>query len=185
MTTGQRHSTQVALALIVVVSVACARLAKFSYEDRLAIVVATSDKVCVSAKGTSFKPGKPVRLIDPGAQKSWSAVVESGAEPCEPAVSDVALRAARVQITGDQPPPFIGMAIADPRQISFDVTDGAVAADIDGDGQREFFRSCTSVEGVHLTVWSGAPLTGQRRWHAYHYVGYDLVPSCTPAEIGG
>jgi phage terminase large subunit-like protein len=90
-----------------------------------------------------------------------------------------------VRVTGEQPAPFICVAVQAPRASSFEATNGVLTADLDGDGQREFFRSCTSVEGVHLTVWSGAPLTGQRRWHAYHYVGYDMVPSCTPAEIGG
>jgi hypothetical protein len=72
-----------------------------------------------------------------------------------------------------------------PRASSFEVIGGVAAADLDGDGQREFIRSCTSAEGVHLNVWSGAPVSGPRRWHAYHYVGYDMVPSCTPGEIGG
>jgi hypothetical protein len=171
--------------------VACAACGKapkgqpFSYEDRVAIAVASTDKVCVSARGGSFKPGDEVRLIDPATQKSWPAVVEPAAEPCEPSISDVPLRAARVRVTGEQPPPFVGIAISNPRVSSFGVTGVAVAADIDGDSQQEYFRSCTSTEGVHLTVWSGTALTGQRRWHAYHYLGYDMVPSCTSAEIGG
>jgi len=173
---------------IVLAGAACAKApdaAPFSFEDSIGTVVGGGDKVCVSTKSGSFKSGDQVQLVDPGTQKSWPAVVESSAEPCEPSISDVPLRVARVRVTGEQPPPFVGMAISSSRASSFSVNDGAVAADIDGDGQREYFRSCTSTEGVHLTVWSGAALTGQRRWHAYHYVGYDMVPSCTPAEIGG
>jgi hypothetical protein len=185
---GNDQVTRLVLALIVASSFACARSPKaehFSYDDRVAIAVGGSDKVCVSVKGSLFKPGDEVRLLDPGSQKSWPAVVEPLADPCEPSVSDVPLRAVRVRVTGEQPAPFIGVAVLGPRASSFEATNGVLTADLDGDGQREFFRSCTSVEGVHLTVWSGAPLTGQRRWHAYHYVGYDMVPSCTPAEIGG
>jgi hypothetical protein len=55
---------------------------------------------------------------------------------------------------------------------------GKVQVDLDGDGRREFFRDCTSNEGIHLTVWSGKPLSGKRRWHFYYYLGYDVVPSC-------
>lgn len=185
---GNDRCSRALLALIVAAGAACGKSSRpqhFSYEDRIAIVVAGSDKVCVSAKGALFKPGDDVRLVDPGMQKSWPAVVETATEPCEASVSDVPLRAIRVKVTGDQPPPFIGVAIQVPRGSKFDVINGAVVTDLDGDGQREFFRSCTSAEGVHLTVWSGAALTGQRRWHAYHYVGYDMVPSCTAAEIGG
>jgi len=39
-------------------------------------------------------------------------------------------------------------------------------------------RSCTSREGVHLTVWAGTPLKSQRLWHQYYYLGYDVEPSC-------
>jgi hypothetical protein len=186
VTTGK--ASRVLVALILAAANACARASKadaFSYEDRIAIAVASNGQTCVSTKGGSFKPGDEVRLVDPATQKEWTAVVESPSEPCEPSVSDVPLRAVRVRVTGELPAPFIGVAIQAPRGSSFEVSNGAVAADLDGDGQREFFRSCTSVEGVHVTVWSGAPLTGQRRWHAYHYVGYDMVPSCTPSEIGG
>ena len=43
-------------------------------------------------------------------------------------------------------------------------------------------RSCTSSEGLHLTVWSGVPLKTRRLWHAYWYLGYDVKPNCRPAD---
>jgi hypothetical protein len=55
---------------------------------------------------------------------------------------------------------------------------GLVSLDLDGDGRREYFRKCTSSEGVHLTVWSGRPLESKRRWHYYYYLRYDVVPTC-------
>ena len=58
------------------------------------------------------------------------------------------------------------------------VQGGKAGIDLDGDGRREFFRDCTSNEGLHLTVWSGKPLFGKRRWHFYYYLGYDVMPSC-------
>jgi hypothetical protein len=44
-------------------------------------------------------------------------------------------------------------------------------------------RSCTSQEGLHLTAWSGTPLTSQRLWHQYYYLGYDVEPSCDDREV--
>jgi hypothetical protein len=44
------------------------------------------------------------------------------------------------------------------------------------------FRSCASEEGIHATAWSGTPLIGARRWHAYYYLGYDVDPNCSPAD---
>jgi hypothetical protein len=43
-------------------------------------------------------------------------------------------------------------------------------------------RSCTSSEGLHLTLWDGEPLESNRVWHAYHYLGYDVTPNCLPAD---
>jgi len=65
---------------------------------------------------------------------------------------------------------------------AFSAAGGVVSADVDGDGRRAYFRSCASAEGLHLTVWSDAPL-GRRRFHAYHYLGYDVDPSCTQADV--
>lgn len=56
--------------------------------------------------------------------------------------------------------------------------------DLDGDGTLEHFRSCTSSEGIHLTIWAPPkPLVGKRLWHAYYYLGYDTQPSCKPADV--
>ena len=54
----------------------------------------------------------------------------------------------------------------------------SVQGDLDHDGTPEVFRLCTSSEGLHLTVWSGDPLKGIRRWHRYYYLGYDVEPTC-------
>ena len=65
---------------------------------------------------------------------------------------------------------------------AFSAMRGLLSADLDGDGRRAYFRSCASAEGLHLTVWSDAPL-GRRRFHAYHYLGYDVDPNCTEADV--
>jgi hypothetical protein len=44
-------------------------------------------------------------------------------------------------------------------------------------------RSCTSYEGLHLTVWTGAPLKSRRLWHEYYYLGFDVEPSCEDEDI--
>jgi hypothetical protein len=39
-------------------------------------------------------------------------------------------------------------------------------------------RRHASYEGLHLAVWAGTPLTSQRLWHQFYYLGYDVEPSC-------
>jgi hypothetical protein len=60
-----------------------------------------------------------------------------------------------------------------------------MAVDVDNDGRQEFFRSCSSAEGIHFTVWSGKPLEGARRWHQYYYLGYDVAADCTQQDFQG
>lgn len=43
-------------------------------------------------------------------------------------------------------------------------------------------RSCTSSEGLHFTLWAGEPLKSTRLWHMYYYLGYDVEPTCQPAD---
>jgi hypothetical protein len=61
--------------------------------------------------------------------------------------------------------------------------DGIARADLDGDGKLEAARVCTSSEGLHLTLWTGAPLAGVRRWHRYHYLGMDVEANCTERDV--
>jgi hypothetical protein len=56
-------------------------------------------------------------------------------------------------------------------------------ADLDNDRQPEYFSSCASTEGIHFSVWTGKPVIGKLRWHQYYYLGYDITPTCTPAEL--
>jgi hypothetical protein len=57
-----------------------------------------------------------------------------------------------------------------------------IGADLDHNGRIEFFRSCTSSEGVHITIWTGKPLEGTRRWHGYYALSYDVDADCTEAD---
>jgi hypothetical protein len=65
----------------------------------------------------------------------------------------------------------IGIAVIKPKR-KVTVVKGLATADLDGDGKLEYFRGCMSSEGEHLTVWTGEPLKGKRRFHAYLYLNY-------------
>jgi hypothetical protein len=60
-----------------------------------------------------------------------------------------------------------------------------VQADLDQNGKFETFRACSADDGIHLTVWSGAPLDGTLLWHGHYYEASNpgLGPACTPKEI--
>ncbi len=66
----------------------------------------------------------------------------------------------------------------------FTTAPAGVKADLEGQGAAFTFRVCTSREGLHFTVWRGAPLTGPRVWHRYYELGYELQESCEPEDTG-
>jgi len=78
---------------------------------------------------------------------------------------------------------WVGIGIVDPGKIA--IISGTASSDLNGDGRKEYFRSCTSTEGVHLTIWTGKPLTGNRIWHQYYYLGYDTEPTCRKKDYEG
>ena len=64
-------------------------------------------------------------------------------------------------------------------QMAGSVDSTGVSVRVPGRGGPYTFRYCASMEGMHITAWQG-----QRRvWHEYYYVGYDLEPDCTDAEV--
>ena len=45
------------------------------------------------------------------------------------------------------------------------------------------FRSCTSSEGLHLSVWSVTKAKEQQVWRRYLYLGYDVEPTCAQRDF--
>ncbi len=62
---------------------------------------------------------------------------------------------------------------------------GIATIDFDNDKENEYFRECTSNEGLHLTVWKGKPLVGKRIWHSYYHFNYDTEPTCKKKDYEG
>jgi hypothetical protein len=46
-------------------------------------------------------------------------------------------------------------------------------------GDATTLQMCASSEGIHLTAWR----EGARIWHVYHYLGYDIEPTCAAGEF--
>jgi len=178
--------SRAAAVAAVVILTACAsrgRPPQWTADGHLGIVVATPARACLSIE-SMLAPRTPVRIADPVSRQHAEATVV-GVEPaCLPAGAPESVKGYTIAFDGPPPRvPFIGVGsigTANWRDRSV-----AMAADVDGDGREEFLRACTSREGVHFTVWHNAAMTGARVWHRYHYLGYDVDPTCTPRETGG
>lgn len=148
---------------------------------RLGIAVQTGHGVCLSIPAQALPTHTLLSLVDPGSEPSVAqAEVTGGGKGC-PGVKSKGMVGYRLRIVKGHVDDN-AVLIAAVGDVAIVVSGNSVIAHIDKDARPEAFRSCTSADGVHLTVWDGAALKGTRLWHAYYYLGQDLEPSCTEQE---
>jgi hypothetical protein len=159
----------------------------FDYTANVGIAVAKTGSSCLEIGNAKLTSGQRLRFIVTAmpqtsgeieiTQKLKRICDEETHEPQrEPELAHYQFRV--VAGTVPKSVPFVVLA-----NFHGHLTSGPiVTADLDGNGQREFFRSCNSSEGVHLTIWAGKPLEGTRRWHGYYALGYDVDADCTEAD---
>lgn len=162
---------KIAAALICLVVALGCRKAPESYDSSVGVAVKSSDHACLSIQNASLSAGKAVSLITAPQSPtvSQAEVVSASSEPCgrlaDKTESHYVIRIVHGDVEDNLP------VIA--------VIDGSTVLNKEsGDS----FRSCTSSEGVHLTIWHGKPLEGERLWHRYYYLGQDIEPNCTAKD---
>lgn len=159
---------------------------RFSFDSHVGIVDANNGRLCLNIENPNLSNGTVVSFVLPHKpQRVASAIIEEkAAVSClpNPDINSNAsfywlnLIGKNKTINLSEPLPA-AIGIVAPKKSIF-VKRGIASGDLDGDGTTEFFRTCTSSEGNHLTVWSGKPLQGKKRWHSYYYLGYDVLPTC-------
>jgi len=150
-------------------------------DQQVGVLTAKTGNICIQLQNSSAPPNIPIRIVNlTPPQTALPAHLGGRQDSCaaanDPSSGYAVLGAdsASVQI------PAIGI-LNYPGDLRED-GDG-LSADLDGDGQPEYFRACASSEGIHFTIWTGKPLTGKLRWHKYQYLGYDMSANCTAEEI--
>jgi hypothetical protein len=162
---------------------------QFDYETQIGIVFWNEDKqLRLEIKNPNLAANDEIVVVDPyePPKIARAAIVEKVSGDCSQArIYDGGGACYKLQaISGKIDEITIAFGIAK-APASFAIRRGSVSADLDNDRVAEHFRVCTSMEGLHLTVWSGRPLKGKRQWHRYFYLGYDVEPNCTEAEGKG
>lgn len=177
---------RVARALIVLGLVGCEKATPtvaFDFERDAGVLFRKNGRTCLDIRDTALANATIQFVGAAMPQAVGTARINARAASCETVFSDTtggAFYEATI-LTGSLDEGMPALAVAHVgRQLA--VTDSILTADIDGNGRPDSFRFCTSTEGVHLTLWDGAPLRGRREWHRYVYVGYDLDPTCTEPE---
>jgi hypothetical protein len=158
-----------------------------TYAPRIGVAVSTPSRTCVAIANGNIASGTAVTLVTPMLPQSFSQA-EIGAQaqsPC-PVSRELspALSSYDVDVTGAAPPKLTPLIAVIGTSAPFSMQNNNVVADLDQNGKTESFRACSAADGVHLTVWSGAPTTGAVVWHGFYYEPNNagLGPPCTPKE---
>jgi hypothetical protein len=137
-----------------------------------------SQRIPVGTQVTIILPTKATTLTGQVTQKPPPAE-EYVQRPFGP---DIGTKRAVLKVKVGDLTPALGVAVIG-HSVAVKREAGVFVAELDGEPPRESFRACASTEGAHLTVWSGQPLRGKRRWHTYYYLGYDTESDCTPGDF--
>lgn len=157
----------------------------FDFEKNLGVAAVKADGSCLDIANGALTPGQPVQFIG-ASQPPVTGRAEIAAKSDQACTPQDQIRPGLFHyqfkiVSGalrNGVPAFALVNFGGPLATN----DSGVTADLDGDGHLSTFRSCTSTEGVHLTVWAGKPLESRRTWHSYYYLGYDVDPTCTNAD---
>lgn len=174
-----------ATLMILCASFVCGKAQQFDFKSQVGVVdVKENGKLCLIIHNPSLSNGVSMNLIVL-SNRQWvtkAIIKEKSAQSCSdnPDTEDASFYLLQLKPQNKtlkiKETPAAALAVLSSTPVK--VLHGKASLDLDKDGRREFFRECTSNEGLHLTVWTGKPLQGRRRWHFYYYLGYDVVPSC-------
>jgi len=184
METKQSLTITSLIVVVVLFTPASVAAQRFRFDSQIGIVDLNSERICLVIQNSGLGVGDQIKLVSPHQpQRIATAVIQKKeSENCshnpeiEPNSSFylLKLQGTGFVIDAGQPPAIGIIGLSRPVRLK----QRQAIADLDGDGHMEYFRTCTSNEGIHLTVWSGKPLIGKRQRHFYYYLGYDVVPSC-------
>ena len=153
----------------------------------IGVAAASADgHVCVAMLRPVLAPGATLTLVRPDSPQAVLVVTivqpAPGCEPLERALvpGPYYLASRPTATAADSTTLWVALS---GRGGTRDTGDGTIVTQLSPAYPDAQVRSCTSQEGLHLTMWSGVPLTSQRLWHQYYYLGYDVEPSCDDRDV--
>jgi hypothetical protein len=155
----------------------------FQYQRDLGVAVEKPGHTCLYIAHNELSPGQRLQFVNaaPPQTSGEMQIVAKADDACKDTSQEhpgVIRYSSRVTGGALASPSIAVVNSSQP----LTVADAGMAGDLEGDGHLEFFRACTSTEGVHLTVWKGQPLEGWRKWHYYYYLGYSVTPNCRDSD---
>jgi len=157
-------------------------------DQRFGVAGSTGTILCAAIPAADAHAGERVTIVDPSQPQhaSWATLELPATDACAAwqRKADLPGRtfALKVEAVAEDAWGSIGIVVRGASSAGMSHGKAVVRSDR---GTSLHFRSCTSSEGVHLSAWPSAKATGRPLWHAYVYLGYDVEPTCTDAEMQG
>jgi hypothetical protein len=141
-----------------------------------------SGQFCLLIKNGNLKPGQeltllwiPIADLKQAPEIRSTTVLRLLMNPCDP-INSVEGDAAYVVNAGKLDREKIYIAVVEKRA-NFRIIPAVGGVRIDSPADVTI-RSCSSMEGLHFTGWTGGASNGKKIWHRYYYLGYDVEPTC-------
>jgi hypothetical protein len=160
------------------------------YVPRIGLAVTTGSRTCIAIHNANLTIGSPITLVSPSMPQTFTQaeISATSASPC-PITKDVDTTASNYDLHLKEGglgklTPLIAVV---GKSAAFSTSaNNVVSADLDQNGKSQSFRACSAGDGIHLTVWSGAPLDGTLLWHGFYYEPNNAAagPACGPKELG-
>lgn len=159
-----------------------------TYTPKIGIAVNPGDRTCMAIQNPNIATGSPVTLVSAMPPETFTqAEVTGPAKTACPITKEVDPTVSSYELRVPQGPPqklTPMIAVLGPSGPFSMGPNNNVQADLDQNGKTETFRTCSSNNGIHLTVWFGNPLDGTLLWHGYYYEPSNpgIGPACTAKE---
>ncbi len=156
------------------------------YTPKIGIAVSTPSRTCMAIHNGNLMNGAVVTLVSAIAPVTYTPATISGVsqQPC-PITQNVDTTVSNYNLTVQGPIQKLTPMIAVLGSPAITINNNIAQADLDQNGKSQSFRACSSDNGIHLSVWSGAPLQGTMLWQAFYYESGNpgVGPACTPSEV--
>ena len=154
--------------------------------ERLGVAGSAGTQMCAALQATDARAGERVAVVDPNPPQRvrWATLEPSATDACATWQRGADLPG-RVFVLRFVPAManeegFVGIVVRGATSVA--VRHEKVVARFAG-GSTLHFLGCTSSEGLHLSAWPSASISGRPRWHRYVYLGYDVERTCSEAEM--
>jgi hypothetical protein len=146
---------------------------------RVGVAVKSATGICLSIGNGQLSEKQAVTLVDPSKPPSviQAEIASTGVVGC-PGAREEGLSGYSLRVVKGEAPDFTPLIGVVGKGDKFKTQRGVVSVQLSGAGGWHGMRSCTSTDGVHLTIWQGKPLSGARLWHQYYYLNQDLQQTC-------